>query len=126
MKVRISANKIRFRLKQPEVERFEQTGIVTEVLQFGPDDNEQVKFTLQREDISKIGVNLNHNETIVLIPTLQVKEWASTEQVGFDADVDTGRGNSISILVEKDFMCMDGREEDNEGSYPNPLVTASA
>jgi hypothetical protein len=42
--------------------------------------------------------------------------------VGFSADVDSGKGRRISLLVEKDFMCMDGREEDNVGSYPNPLA----
>jgi hypothetical protein len=124
MKVRICGNKIRLRLKQPEVEKFEQTGVVTEALQFGPRDEDQVKFTLRLADRNTIDINFYQNETTVLVPTAMAGEWATTELVGFDADADTGKGKIISILVEKDFVCMDGREEDNTGSYPNPLATA--
>jgi hypothetical protein len=42
--------------------------------------------------------------------------------VDFDAKVDTRKGRTISILVEKDFMCIDGSEAENEGAYPNPLA----
>ena len=124
MKVRISGNKIRFRLKEPEVNQFQQKGIVSEVLEFGHNESEQIKFTLCESNTSTIDVQFKSNETMVLVPTAQAKEWTSTDLVGFDAEVDTGKGKNIGILVEKDFMCMDGREEDNVGSYPNPLANA--
>ncbi|HSU51280.1 MAG TPA: hypothetical protein VLJ41_11835 [Segetibacter sp.] len=124
MKVRISGNKIRFRLKQPEVNQFQQKGSVSEVLEFGSNQNDQIKFTLSESNTSTIDVQFKSNETTVLVPKEQAKEWTSTDLVGFDAEVDTGKGKKIGILVEKDFMCMDGREEDNVGSYPNPLASA--
>ena len=124
MKVRISGNKIRFRLKQPEVNQFQQEGSVSEVLEFGSNQNDQIKFTLSESNTSTIDVQFMSNETTVLVPKEQAKEWTSTDLVGFDAEVDTGKGKKIGILVEKDFMCMDGREEDNVGSYPNPLASA--
>ena len=123
MKVRISGNKIRFRLKQPEVNQFQQKGSVSEVLEFGSNQNDQIKFTLSESNTSTIDVQFKSNETTVLVPKEQAKEWTSTDLVGFDAEVDTGKGKKIGILVEKDFMCMDGREEDNVGSYPNPLAS---
>src|SRR3954454_103388 len=121
MKVRIANNKIRFRLKEPEVRKFQQTGTVTEALQFGTGENEQVKFSLRKEDINEINVDFRLTEITVLVPFAQVEKWTSTELVGFEGEINTGKGKIISILVEKDFMCMDGREEDNAGSYPNPL-----
>src|SRR3954451_24156047 len=125
MKVRISNNKIRFRLKEPEVKLFDQTGIATEALQFGVDESQHLKFVLQENDENTLRVNFDLNIVTVFIPKEQAKQWTSTDSVGFEAEVDTGKGKIITVLVEKDFMCMDGREEDNVGSYPNPLAATS-
>jgi hypothetical protein len=46
--------------------------------------------------------------------------------VGFDQEVETGKGKIISILFEKNFMCMDGREEDNAVSYPIHLPISNS
>lgn len=122
MKVRISGNKIRYRLKEPEVKQFEEKGSISEVLEFGIEKNDQLKFTLTCDESNETSIKFSSNETVISIPKTLANKWTSTELVGFDAEVDTGKGKVISILVEKDFMCMDGREEDNIGSYPNPLA----
>lgn len=124
MKVRISGNKIRFRLKEPEVNEFRQKCIVSEVLAFGEKEIDQLKFTLAQTDAQEVSVQFKSNETTIFIPKIQSEEWTSTGLVGFDAVLETSTGKTISILVEKDFMCMDGREEDNVGSYPNPLANS--
>jgi hypothetical protein len=124
MKVRITGNKIRFRLKEPEVKKFYESGTVTEALQFGPNENEQLKFTLQESDVEEVSIRFQSNQTTILVPKSQAEEWTSTLLVGFEAEVDTGKGKTVCVLVEKDFMCMDGREEDNVGSYPNPLANS--
>ncbi len=120
MKVRISGNKIRYRLKEPEVEQFRQSGIISEVLEFGNKKNEQLKFSFSLCQSNRISLQYLLNEITIFVPTTQAENWTSTELVGFDAEVNTGKGKIVSILVEKDFKCMDGREEDNIGSYPNP------
>lgn len=122
MKVRISGNKIRFRLKEPEVKKFQQNGTVSEILEFGTNIGEQLKFTLTTAELNEIGVQFLLNETTVLIPKMTAELWTSTELVGFDSEARTAHGKIISILVEKDFVCLDGREEENVGSYPNPLI----
>ncbi|MCW3080821.1 hypothetical protein [Segetibacter sp.] len=122
MKVRISGNKIRFRLKEPEVKQFQQKGLVYEVIEFGIHTDEQLKFALAVAELDEIGVRFALNETTVLVPKMTADNWTSTELVGFEAEVRTGHGKTISILVEKDFVCLDGREEENAGSYPNPLL----
>jgi hypothetical protein len=122
MKVRIADNKIRFRLKEPEVKRLQLKGSITEVLEFGVDPGDRISFTIAESDTDTISVQLKNNEITVGVPKTKLTEWTSTELVGFDAAVDTNKGKIIDLLVEKDFMCMDGREEENEGSYPNPLA----
>lgn len=122
MKVRISNNNIRFRLKEPEVSLFKNSGVVTETLEFGNEDAEQIKFSLQKTNDEKISVSFQNHHTIISVPAALAEEWTTTELVGFDSVIHTSKGKKICVLVEKDFMCMDGREEDNIGSYPNPLA----
>lgn len=45
---------------------------------------------------------------------------AITANIGFDGYVNTHHSSTIYVLIEKDFECLDGHEEDNAGSYPNP------
>lgn len=122
MKVRITNNKIRYRLKQPEVALFATSGLVTETLAFGSEDSEKIKFTLQTSDNTNISVGFQNNHTVIYVPATLAEEWTTTEQVGFEAEIINDKNIKITVLVEKDFVCMDGREEENEGSYPNPLL----
>lgn len=126
MKVRISGNKIRFRLKEPEVKLFQQEGIISEVLAFGLSQADQLAFTLTTVDSHQIAVSFLSNQVSFSIPKAQADDWTSTDKVGFEAALNTGKGKDILLLVEKDFKCLDAREEDNEGSYPNPLANLSS
>ncbi len=124
MKIRITGNNIRLRLKQPEVSRFQKNGIISEALEFGTDEKDQLTFTLQQSDADDFSISFFSNHTAIYVPAKLAGEWTTTDLVGFDATIDTGKKRTVSILVEKDFVCMDGSEEDNEGSYPNPLMNS--
>lgn len=122
MKVRILGNSIRFRLKQPEVSQFEKGGSITESTEFGPEPADQIRFCLERYNGSELAVRFQANTTTIQVPQALAQEWTQTERVGFNGEVDTGKGRKIRVLVEKDFMCIDGNEEDNAGAYPNPMA----
>ena len=62
----------------------------------------------------------------VYVPASIADEWTMTDKVGFDDIVITSGGTQIMLLVEKDFECIDGKEEDNVGTYPNPRTTHSS
>lgn len=120
MKVRISGNSIRFRLKQPEVTHFQQHGNVTEVTAFGSEPADQLRFVLEVYPGQELAVQFSANTTTVRVPQELAARWAATELVGFDGKADTGKGYQMDLLVEKDFACLDAPEEDNAGTYPNP------
>ena len=122
MKVRILGNTIRFRLKQPEVRHFERFGKVTEVMEFGPEPSDQLRFNLEMYAGHELAVSFHAATTTVKVPQALGQEWIQTDLVGFNGKVDTGKGKIISVLIEKDFMCIDGQPEDNEGAYPNPMA----
>lgn len=120
MKVRISGNTIRYRLKQPEVAAFQQLGTLTEVTAFGPEPADQIRFVLEASSDPQLSVRFEACTTTVRVPRELALQWTETELVGFGGKADTGRGSQVDVLVEKDFACLDAPEEDNIGAYPNP------
>jgi len=122
MKIRILANTLRFRLRQPEVQQFRQYGKVTEITEFGPGPADQLRFCLQISSEPELTISFELNTTIIGVPKRLAEEWTTTDLVGFDGKIDTGKGRMMEVLVEKDFVCLDSPEEDNIGAYPNPKV----
>ena len=120
MKVRISGNSIRFRVKQSEVQRFEQEGKLSEVTEFGLEQEDALTFTLSVVDNNNFRLKNTANTVTIEVPETIVKKWTQTELVGFEESIDTGKGRIIKVLVEKDFKCLDGSDKENEDSFPNP------
>ena len=120
MKIRIQGNSIRYRLKEPEVVNFKRHGNVTEAFQLGNEEAEQLRFVLQQSAGTEVTVQHKEKTTTILVPEQMAKQWTETDLVGFDAIIEIGNGKALKILVEKDFKCLDGTEEDNKGAYPNP------
>jgi hypothetical protein len=122
MKIRIKGNHLRFRLRQPDVDLLTNKGMMIEKIEFGDNENEQISFALWTSTKDKISIEYRHNHVNIFIPRKMVDDWINTGQVGIEADLDTGKNKIISILIEKDFACLDATEDDNEGTYPNPLM----
>ena len=120
MKIRIQGNSIRYRLKEPEVADFKKYGRVTETIQLGDEETEQLRFVLLRSSVNMVTVQQADKTSTILVPEQMAQHWTDTDLVGFDAIIEIGRGKGLKVLVEKDFKCLDGSEEDNIGAYPNP------
>jgi hypothetical protein len=120
MKIRIQGNSIRFRLKQFEVQALSEKKSVKEVISFGDEEKDQLQFVLQ---VVEDKFSLDQNITIVQlnVPEKVVNEWTQTELVGFEQKIITTKGKEINILVEKDFKCLTRSDEEEAGSYPNPM-----
>jgi len=125
MKVRISGNKLRLRLKQFEVAAFRETGMVTEKMLFGPEVQQQLQFVLKKGD-NKFVIEQSGTLIQVYVPATVADRWTSTDDVGFEEAITTNHRSEIVLLVEKDFECVDGNKEDNVGAYPNPRMSESA
>lgn len=119
MKIRIQGNSIRFRLKQFEVETLADKKIV-KVISFGVEEKDQLQFILQ---VANDKFSLEQNSTIIQlnIPENIATEWAKTNLVGFEQNIRTAKEKEINILVEKDFKCLSRSDEEQLGSYPNPM-----
>jgi len=121
MKVRIQGNTIRLRLKQYEVESFAKNKIIAEELKFSMDPDEKLVFTIGISDTHEFQIRYSAGKTFINIPEDVAYNWTNTEQVGIESAVPLNNNLSVCVLVEKDFKCLDRNNEDEVGSYPNPM-----
>lgn len=119
MKIRIKGNSVRFRLTKTEVANFGKNGLIEETTAF-PNGN-IFGYCLQRKKgIEEPEAEYVHNRITVFVPEAIADEWTQTDQVGFQYKSEIGNGKAISLLVEKDFVCLDHTFEDQSDNYPNP------
>ena len=122
MKLRIKANTIRLRLTKTEVEQFETGGFVKESVHFGPGADQHMHYMIMTEPgIDDLSVDYKNNTLKVLVPGPIAGQWTQTDQVGMEAEVNTGEG-LLHILVEKDFQCLHRNNAEEPDNYAHPLA----
>ena len=124
MKIRIQANSIRLRLSQGEVKAFAETGRAEDRIQFGTAPGESLAYIMERASDRQLSVSYAANQIIIFVPADAGADWAATDQVAMENEMDLGDGNTLRILVEKDFKCLTERAgEDESDNFPNPNVS---
>lgn len=120
MKIRIKGNSIRFRLTKPEVEKFSKAGVVEETTQFS---TKTFRYILKsKSGITDLEAEFLGDTITLYFPESLQKEWAANNQVGYSNTVDWNDDSALSLLVEKDFTCLDNTMEDQSDNYPNPKL----
>ena len=120
MKIRIQGNSIRFRLKQMEVKHFREEGEIKEETSFGILPADKLSFILKACTSGTFKISFESSVVMLQVPAVMCAEWTNTDLVGFEEEVATGKGETIRVLVQKDFKCLDGSDADDEDAYPNP------
>ena len=109
MKLRIKGNSIRLRLLRSEVERFADNGSISDALSFG--DSELKYSLIAADDAQMTHATMQYHEIAVIIPRAEAAKWVSSDEVGIEASQPIGDGKILSILIEKDLVCV-GRPDD--------------
>ena len=123
MKLRLQFNSIRFRLKRSEVEQFAQTGRLEEEIFLGTSGDEIFRYILESTGaVSTTRALLTPRAVIVQVPPDTVMRWVSTDQIGIEGEQAVDNQTSLRILIEKDFACIDGNDEQNADTFPNPII----
>jgi hypothetical protein len=121
MKLRLQFNSIRLRLKRGEVDHLAKFGRVEEKIVTGAGPGDTFRYVLESSDTATdIVAQWQDKELVVLIPQETAQRWAAGNDVGVEANLPVG-AETLKILVEKDFACLDGSDADNADTYPNPL-----
>ena len=120
MKLRIRDNSIRLRLMRGEVDTLRDKGIVEASTAFP--GGRSFRYLLESSPASvNPAAFFSDNEIIVRLPETTVLAWASTEQVSIEGEQLLDDGGLLKILVEKDFVCLTGRDDEDESDmYPHP------
>jgi hypothetical protein len=125
MKLRIKGESMRLRVSRSEVAKLLAGDCLEDTVHFAPEAGAQFTYALQRDpSVSRPTVHYSGNRVTILLPADQADAWGVTDQVGIAEDVSLGDVGSLSLLIEKDFACLDRGGEENEDSFPNPHAGA--
>ena len=119
MKLRIQGNAIRLRLSKTDIETFKSAGYIEEVTDFG---SHTFTYALNRLRNGDIFAEFDNGLMVVHLPESTAHEWADSDQVGIEKEIDVdGYGRVLHLVVEKDFKCL-GREgsESEKNNFENP------
>lgn len=94
-----------------------------EKISLGTGDDETFRYVLESTGaVSTPRAVLTPGAVIVQVPPDTVMKWASTDQIGIEGEQPVVQQASLRILIEKDFACIDGTDEQNADTFPNPLA----
>ena len=118
MKIRIKANSVRYRLTKSEVAEFCRTGYIQAVTCFPA---QMLVYALQgQSDTETLSADFQQNKITLFFPESAQKTWNESAQVGYTNEMPLPDGEMLTLLVEKDFVCLDNTAEDQSDNYENP------
>ena len=121
MKLRIKGNSLRIRLTRTEVEKFANTGYLEEQTSFL--ENKFIYALQSRNDINEMSALFDQNKISIFVPSKLLVDWPQNDVIGFNSNMPLTTTDSLYILIEKDFICLDETIEDQSDNYENPNKT---
>jgi hypothetical protein len=121
MKIRIQRNSVRFRLSKTDIEKLSSEGYLEEVTPFG---NTDFIYAVKKTTAdSTLSAAFENGKILLHIPEKFTEGWAENNVVGHSGEMSLTNGESLKLLIEKDFKCLDNVTEDQSDNYENPAKT---
>jgi hypothetical protein len=121
MKIRIKGNSVRYRLSKTDVDILTSKGYHEEHTSFGP---ARLTYALKRKDgVAELSSDYNNNTITTYVPASFLEGWDKNDVIGIDARMPIGNNDTLYLLIEKDFKCLDDTNEDQSDNYDNPNTT---
>ena len=121
MKLRIRGNSLRLRLKRGEVDRLAAGIKLVEETQF---PGSVLSYSLELSDNDDMLASFHDSGIAVSMPREIIPEWADTDLVSLYSEQKLSDDSLLTILVEKDFSCLEpGHHRDcdeDADTYPHP------
>jgi hypothetical protein len=112
---------MRLRLKRGEVDQLAAGISIVEETHF---PGAVLTYRLDVSADSTISATFDNGNLSVSLPKSKVQAWASTDEVSLFAEQRLPGSNSLSLLIEKDFKCLEPGHhrdcEDDEDTFPHP------
>ena len=117
MKLRLKGNTIRFRLSKQEVEILADSGVISEMIDFGAN---HFSYALEKSGDSDVFASFVEDTMLISIPVQVVDHWANSDEVGIVYEI-TNNSKKLKVLIEKDFACLKVRKDEDESDlFVNP------
>ena len=122
MKLRLRMNSLRLRLTHGDVERFRESGVVEESIDFGPGGDERFIYALvSAADALRARAVFEPYRITVYLPAAVAHDWTETDRVGLQGEQQVDDVRTLKILVEKDFTCLEPRSGgDDTDTFDHP------
>ncbi len=121
MKLRIRGDSMRLRLKRGEVDQLAAGNSIVEETHF---PGAVLTYRLDVSKNSTISATFDNGSLAVSLPESKVLDWASTDEVSLFSEQILSESNTLSLLIEKDFKCLEPGHhrgcEDDEDTFPHP------
>ncbi len=121
MKLRIRGDSLRLRLKRGEVDQIAAGSTIVEETHF-PDS--VLTYRLDVSENRDISASFDRGSLIISLPKSKVSDWAASDEVSLYAEQKLSGAGSLSLLIEKDFSCLEAGHhrdgEDDEDTFPHP------
>lgn len=120
MKLRIRGDSIRLRITQPELAKMQSSNEVSDAIHFGA-DSKVVYSLLATPDVTSPEARFVSGTFLVRLPQPTFDHWANSDEISIHGEQSIADTGILSILVEKDFTCLQPREgEDDSEMFANP------
>lgn len=119
MKLRIRDNSVRLRLTKSEVKHLCDTHSIESTVGFPGGRRLRYAIGVSAADAA-MTASYRDDTLLVSLPAKMAADWEKSDEITLSGAVDIG-GDTLSILVEKDFACLSPREgEDESDMFANP------
>jgi len=116
MKLRCTTNSIRVRIRKSELTKLAAEGRIEEHIQFG--NEVALTFALSMEEAKQqVEATFSNNHIVVSLPKAIASNWIQSNEVGIEVTNPVANNQSLHILIEKDFPCLDREEEDKSDTF---------
>ncbi|MDH3418603.1 MAG: hypothetical protein OEQ25_07625 [Gammaproteobacteria bacterium] len=125
MKLRLLDDSIRLRLSRSEVVAADEKGLVEGRTRFPY--GSAFTYALEALPSGSVETAAYEGDRITIgLPTEKIMQWAKDDAVvSLRGKVNLPDGKILKLLVEKDFVCLSHRDdEDQSNLFPNPESTA--
>jgi len=121
MKLRIRGDTMRLRLKRSEVDQIAAGTSISEETHF---PGSVLTYRLEVSENNTISASFDNGSLVVNVPKSKVMDWASTDEVSICAEQRLPGTGFLSLLIEKDFSCLEPghhrNSADDQDTFPHP------
>ena len=115
MKLRCTTNSIRIRLRKSDIDVLKNKEIVEDQIQFPGSD--LLRYAVCISDSAELYASFVNNEILVYIPKKMAINWIESNQVSLENHINSLEKRGLSILIEKDFPCLDREDADRSDTF---------